>query len=255
MSTHTSNYLEPLIFNALLRNTSYTPAATVYCGLLTALSDDGTSITEVSGNAYARQALSFAAAASRAVATSAAVTFPEATGSWGTITHVGIFDASSGGNLLFYVPLSPNRSVASGETFWIDSGGLTVTLGGQASDAQANALLDHILRNQAYTPSATPYLALLTAYTDDSTLTEVSGTAYARQAIAFDAPSNGASQNTATVTFPEAGSNWGTVTHLAIYSASSGGNLLARGTLTASKAVDSGKTFRILAGDLDIAVT
>jgi hypothetical protein len=59
---------------------------------------------------------------------------------------------------------------------------------------------------------------------------------------------------TAAIEFPTAGSNWGTVTHVGVFDASTSGNLLVYGTLATSKLVESGDVFRIPAGDLDISL-
>jgi hypothetical protein len=81
---------------------------------------------------------------------------------------------------------------------------------------------------------------------------EVSGTGYARQSAAFDAPASGATANTADLTFT-AGGAWGTVTHASIWDAVSGGNCLWQGTCT-NKAITSGDVYKFLAGALDLAL-
>lgn len=104
-------------------------------------------------------------------------------------------------------------------------------------------------------PSAT-YLALFTSNPDEGgTGTEVStsGTAYARQAIAFTVSGDTAS-NTAAVEFPTATASYGTVSHVGVYDASTGGNLIAYAALTTSKAIDTGDVLRVPAGDLDITL-
>lgn len=123
-----SNYLENAIVNATLRNTSYTSPATVYVGLFTTDPTDAGTGTEVSGGSYARQSASFAAPSNGASATSADVTFPQATGSWGTVTHFGVFDASSSGNLMYHGALVTSKTIEIGDVFKISSGNLTVTL-------------------------------------------------------------------------------------------------------------------------------
>lgn len=107
------------------------------------------------------------------------------------------------------------------------------------------------------TAPATVYLALFTAVTDAEagTGTEVAGGSYARTAITFGAPSNGAIANSGDVTFPTASADWGTVTHAAIFDASSSGNALTALTaLAASKAVGNGDTLKFAAGDIDVTL-
>jgi hypothetical protein len=123
------------------------------------------------------------------------------------------------------------------------------------SDYAENKLLDHLLGTTSFTMPAQVYLALFTtATTDAGGGTEVSGGAYARQAVDFDAASGGATDLTADATFPQATANWGTITHVALFDAASGGNMLMHGALTASKQIDSGDTFRVPAADLDVSL-
>ena len=117
-------------------------------------------------------------------------------------------------------------------------------------------LLDHVFANNAYTAPATLYLALHTATPDeDGSGTEVStsGTAYARQTVAFTVSGNTATTS-AAVEYPTATANFGTVTHVGIWDASTSGNLIAYAALTSSKAIETGDVFRVPAGDLDITL-
>ena len=123
-----SNYLEDALINATLRATTFTSPAAVYVGLHTADPTDAGTGTEVSGGSYTRKAATFAAPSNGVSATSADVTFDQATGSWGTITHIGIWDASSSGNLLYHTPLDASKTIETGDIFKIASGNLTVTL-------------------------------------------------------------------------------------------------------------------------------
>jgi len=123
-----SNYLENALVNATLRNTTYTSPATVYVGLYTSDPTDAGTGTEVSGGSYARQSAAFAAPSNGASATSADVTFPQATGNWGTIAYFGILDAASSGNLMYHGALDTSKVIETGDVFKISAGNLTVTL-------------------------------------------------------------------------------------------------------------------------------
>lgn len=123
-----SNYLENALINAVLRNTTYTSPATVYVGLYTSDPTDANIGTEVSGNAYARQAVTFDAPSNGVTQNSAAVEFPQATGSWGTVAYIGILDAATSGNLLFHTALDVSKTIDTGDVFRISTGALTVTL-------------------------------------------------------------------------------------------------------------------------------
>jgi hypothetical protein len=125
-----SNYLENALINAVLRNTTYTSPATVYVSLYTSDPTDADSGTEVStsGTGYARTAVTMGAPSDGVSTNSADVTFPTATASWGTVTHIGIHDASTSGNLLFHTPLDTSKTIDSGDIFKITTGNLSVTL-------------------------------------------------------------------------------------------------------------------------------
>ena len=101
--------------------------------ITTTINIDGSGATEPSGGSYARVAFtnnkSNWGVASNGVLTNAvAVTFPESSASWGTITYVGIWDLATGGNIWWYDVLSPSRAVASLTTVIFSAGAITVTL-------------------------------------------------------------------------------------------------------------------------------
>lgn len=123
-----SNYLENALINATLRNSAYTSPTTVYLALYTTDPTDADSGTEVSGSAYARQSITFGAPSNGVSTNSAVIEFPQATGSWGTITHIGIRDASTAGNLLYHSPLDASKAIATGDVFRVAIGSLSVTL-------------------------------------------------------------------------------------------------------------------------------
>ncbi|OPX87015.1 MAG: hypothetical protein A4E53_02670 [Pelotomaculum sp. PtaB.Bin104] len=123
-----SDYLENALINAVLRNTPYTSPATVYVGLFTSDPTDAGTGTEVSGGAYARQAVTFTAPTDGQTSNSADVLFPIATAAWGTVTHIGLFDALSGGNLLFHAPLEFEKTINISSQFKLPQNYLIVRL-------------------------------------------------------------------------------------------------------------------------------
>lgn len=127
--TAMTDFLASALLNGTLRNIAYTPAVTVYLGLYTVMPTDSTAGTEVAGGAYARQAIAFGAPAGspRASSNSGTVTFPTATANWGTVVGVGIFDASTAGNLLLYGTLTANQTVNSGGSISFSAGQVPVT--------------------------------------------------------------------------------------------------------------------------------
>ena len=123
-----SNYLENKLLDHVLRNTSYTSPTTVYVGLfLTDPGDDGSG-TEVSGGSYARKSLSVTTASDGIVTSSADVQFDQATGSWGTIAYIGLFDALTSGNLLMHTALTTSKTIETGDVLKIATGSLTASL-------------------------------------------------------------------------------------------------------------------------------
>jgi hypothetical protein len=125
----------------------------------------------------------------------------------------------------------------------------------EMSNFLENALINATLRNTTYTSVATVYVSLWTSDpTDAGSGTEVSGGSYARTAVTFGAPSNGASLNSADVTFPTATASWGTVGWIGINDASTSGNLLYHTALDTAKAIDSGDIFKISTGNLSVTL-
>ncbi len=135
------------------------------------------------------------------------------------------------------------------------------------SDYLENAWLDMLANGSAFTAPATWVALFTTAPADDGTGgVEVSGGSYARQQVNQDgatppywnaiAQDSGAAltDNNGEIAFPQATASWGTVVAVGIYDASSAGNLLYHGNLSASKTVDNGDTFKFATGDLDLTL-
>ena len=148
-----SDYLELKLLDHTLRYSSaaYTAPSTVYValfadsgsGVAAALESNtsGTDATskfgyyEINTGSYARQSITFAAAASGTSASNATVSFPVATANYQTagstgnvVTHLALMDASTSGNVLFYGALTTSKTVSSGDQFTISSGNLSISL-------------------------------------------------------------------------------------------------------------------------------
>jgi len=123
------NHLEDEILDHVFGNGTYA-APTIYIALSTAdPTDDASGIAEPSGNGYARKACAgWDVSSSGATANTADITFDQATGSWGTITHFAIFDALTSGNMLAHGTLSAQKVVGNGDTVKFAAGDLDVTL-------------------------------------------------------------------------------------------------------------------------------
>lgn len=122
-----SDYLENEILDHILSVGAYTMPTNVYVGLATASFNDDNSGAELTGNNYSRKQATFSAASSGTTSNSGAVQFDPATGSWGSVSHFGVFDASSSGNLLIHGAFSVAKTIASGDILKIDAGDLDIT--------------------------------------------------------------------------------------------------------------------------------
>ena len=109
-----TDYLEQKILNHVLRNIAYTPPAAVYLALFSNATTDAGGGTELSGLGYARQQATFGAPSGNQVQNSSQITFPIATGTW-SVTNGAIFDAPTGGNMLYHGPLTASKVINATE--------------------------------------------------------------------------------------------------------------------------------------------
>jgi hypothetical protein len=126
-----SDYLEDKVLDHVFGGNSYTAPGTLYLALYTAAPSDTGGGTEVSGGSYARKSMAAMTVSGTSPTTAtngSAVEFVTATGSWGTVTHVGVMDASTSGNLMAWAALTASKTVASGDVFRFDAGDLDITL-------------------------------------------------------------------------------------------------------------------------------
>jgi len=122
------NAFETTVLQWSLTTDSVTRPTTWYVGLFTSdPTDTGAAGTEVSGGSYARTAVTFSVTGDTASNT-AAVEFPAATANWGTVSHIGVHDASTGGNMLVHAALSASKVITDGDVFRIPTGDLDITL-------------------------------------------------------------------------------------------------------------------------------
>lgn len=122
-----SDYAENKILDHILGTSAYTFPSQAYLGLSTGSFGDDNSGTELTGNNYSRVAINFDAASGGTTDNSAAVEFAAATGSWGAVSHFGIFDAASSGNLLIHGAFSSSKTIGSGDILKVAAGDLDVT--------------------------------------------------------------------------------------------------------------------------------
>lgn len=138
-----TDYAENKLIDHIFRGISFTAPSVLAVGLFTSACSDSAPGTEVSGGSYARavlnpsdsnwkstQGTTSGASSGTGGQTKNAVQidFPAPTGNWGSVSHFGIFDASSGGNMLICQALSSAKTVNNGDaapSFAVDA--LTVT--------------------------------------------------------------------------------------------------------------------------------
>ena len=260
-----SDAAENLFLNHLLGVSSWTTPATVYLALSTADPTDADSGTaEPSGDGYSRKAISFGVAAGRVVTQDAVVTFDEATGTWGTITHWILYDAATAGNALAYGDLSSSKTVISGNTPSIASGqvAITVSVGG-CSDYLANAMLNHIFNSTSYSPPSIHIALCETVITDASTgvtIDEMDMTGYAREAKTagttdWNTATTGSLTNKTLIDFGTLTGTGETVEAICLVDNATvaNGNLLVYGN-TPSQIIGNGDTVQIPAGSFAVSL-
>jgi len=132
MAMAVSNYLATAILNQVFRNTAYTRPTTVYLALYTSNPTGSDTGTEVAGGGYVRQAVTFGAPAlvggKETIKPTSDIQLPVASADWGNITHAGIRDAATGGNLLYYGPLDSARTILNGDRLMIQKDSCVLTL-------------------------------------------------------------------------------------------------------------------------------
>lgn len=270
LSDYAENKLWDHVFNA-----SYTPATALYLALCTAAVTDpqtGSTMSEVSNSgAYVRKAISFSAAASRSTSNSSSVTYDEATGSWGTISHWAVVDTAThgAGNIICYGAFGNAKSIVSGNTVVVPSGEISVSFFDNPffpiSDYLSNELLDHTFRNEVYA-SPNTYVGLTTVTVGNSdtgsTITEPAGDGYARVQVnvnggsspTWATASSATVSNADAISFPVATASWGTVTSVVVCDASTNGNLLLYDNSMADKAIGEADTAVFAASSLSFRV-
>lgn len=122
-----TNTYETDVLESLFTGTTVTRPTAWYLGLFTSDPTDAGTGTEVSGGGYVREAATFSVTGDTAT-TTAAVEWPVATANWGTITHVAVHDALTGGNIIAYAALDTAKTITTDDVFRIPAGDLDITI-------------------------------------------------------------------------------------------------------------------------------
>tara|TARA_B100000003_G_C10933760_1_gene372269 strand:+ start:2624 stop:3013 length:390 start_codon:yes stop_codon:yes gene_type:complete len=125
-----SDYLEDKVLEHVFGGNAFTAPSTLYVALFTVAPSDTGGGTEVSGGGYVRQTATFNVSGTNPTEASnvASIEYATATANYGTVLAVGVFDASSGGNLLAYSNLTTNKTIDTGDVFRINAGDLDIRL-------------------------------------------------------------------------------------------------------------------------------
>lgn len=114
-----SNYWKTSAINAALRGANFTAPAAVFVALYTSNPTAADTGQEVTGGGYARQSVTFSAPTTAndqaSTSNNADIDFPVASADWGTITHVGIRSAATGGDLLYHGPVTSPRTILAND--------------------------------------------------------------------------------------------------------------------------------------------
>lgn len=258
-----SDYLENELLDHVMGcgTRNYTSPTNIFVGFSTTTpADDASGITEPTGGAYARVSTDqtdWNIAAANAVTNAAAITFVQATASWGDVVAVLLYDAVSGGNFLGFASIDATE-VRSGDQPVFEIGELSISLTAFSNYLNLE-LLDHVFGcgTRDFAPAADIYVGMSAANPggDGSGLAEPSGGSYARvQSDESDwaASSGGIVVNSGALTFPQAGAAWGTMTYLAAFDASTAGNMLIYGALSSSRVVALGDIVAYAVGQVSV---
>lgn len=252
--TQVSDYAEDNFQDLAFRNQAWASPTTVYVALFTTAPDDSGGGVEASGGAYVREPIAFDAPSSGVTQNTDIETWT-GTAAHGTVVAWGIFDAVTVGNLLFWDTVDTSQPFNVDDTVRFSVGALIIqhAASPQYTIFLQDAMLDHILRNSAYTPAATVYFALHTGTTTEAGGgTEVTGSGYARLAATFAASSGGVLAKSGTYEWVPSGGNYGTVTDAAVWDAVSAGNMLSFDEMAAARVVNDTDTFELTQFDITL---
>lgn len=238
-----SDYLEDALADHAFGKASYTQPSIWIALSTTAPADDGSNVTEPSGNNYSRKSTAagdWNTASSGTTDNAAEIDFADPSGSWGTVTHFAAYDASTSGNMLFYGTLDEAKAITASNDVSIAAGDISLTLGGGMSDYLRDALLDHLFGKASFTMPSTYVAVSSTAPASDDTNVTEPGNGYAREqvlAAGWNAASGGVITNNGVIQFNEATGTWSTPSHFLVYDALTSGNLLWFGSIDSPEAI------------------
>lgn len=257
---YATNYFENQMLS-LMRGQSITAPSNVYLALfLSNPGDTGTQGTEISYTGYARKPIVFSAPAESGTGLMIdnydEIIFAESNSNAGTVTHIGVYDALSGGNLLLYGQVDPSLVIQSGVTPVFRKGSIKWYWSGNLTSHYRAAIMN-TLRGENLA-GFNPYIALCNGDPTGSGR-EFGSDGYARFSVTMSSPEqqesgSALSSNTTDVLSPTALGNWGQLTHVAIVDSSSNGNYFAVVPLSSTFQMVPGSAAGFRAGNLKFNV-
>lgn len=251
-----TNYAEDNIINHFLDRSDFTSPASLFVSLHTADPGEAGSYGDEVGNGeYARQAVTFGASSGGVKSNTAQLNWATSVTAWGNITHIAVGDSLTGGNMLAYGALNSAKDInAGGLDFFIKAGELILTFAGDYTTNCLNLIMDHVFGKG--TANYVRKSLVVGIYSADPNVpaNEISYTGYLRQAITFNAPSDGVADNFGDIDFVElpASTPTKTITHYGI--SNSDNDLLFLDTVDPNETADELQTPRILDGTLEVQV-
>lgn len=249
--TALSNYAENQLMNHLVGTTTWTKPTNTFVQLH--IGSPGEDCTANVAATTTRQQAAWAAAASRAIATNAALAWTITAAE--TISHFSIWDASTAGNPICYGALTASVAEQIGDTFTIASGALTLdftTITSAISTYAGNAALEHLTGRTSWTKPTAVYIQHHIGAPGLAGTANVAATSTRVVSGGFGSATNGAVTNSANIDSTAAANE--TLSHFTIWDALTAGNNLWGDAYTASKAVLTGQTVRIGTGQLSLTL-
>lgn len=247
-----SDYCEAALLNQLFGGTPYNTPTNLYFGYMVGAPGEAGPGAEPNFGGYQRVTVTnntqnFAITSNQIKQNTTEIQFSEASSNHGLVVALGVWDSPTSGNMLAYFPLATPVNISVGDAMKVPVGSITLQFeAGGLSNHVKNGLLNMLLGGIPFSAPGTHFFALSTTTPTDAVAgTEPSTGGYARVAIAntsinFPPTSVGTKILGSDVNFPESTGNQGTVTHVQIFDAASGGNYLGRYALSGSQAITTG---------------
>ena len=260
--------VENSVLDHALGVTVYNRPSNLFLGLCTSQpvdADTGSLIDELSGGAYARQAIdSWNAATGRMITNETAIAFPAVTAATlGIAKYFVVLDTSvlATGGIIAFGQIDPEKTMTSGNTYSFAAGDIDMSFNvGGVADYLANKLLDHVFKDDSFTAPNTYFLAMAGATIDDydtgSTLDELITNSGDRSEISdgFETASGGLSANLGSIQLLSRPTTWGTVAAYAVLDAATAGNLLFHGTFATIFNVDASDGVNVGTGKINFSL-